>query len=46
MNKIKPPKKKKKKKCDGLDVVGNVMTGVFDGVMTKGADDVVAGMAV
>ena len=32
--------------CDGLDVVGNVMTGVFDGVMTKGADDVVAGMAV
>ena len=31
---------------DGLDVVGNVMTGVVDGVMTKGADDVVAGMAV
>ena len=31
---------------DGLDVVGNVMTGVVDVVMTKGADDVMAGMAV
>ena len=31
---------------DGLDVVGNVMTGVVGGVMTKGADDVMAGMAV
>ena len=31
---------------EGLDVVGNVMTGVVDVVMTKGADDVMAGMAV
>ena len=32
--------------CDGLDVVGNVITGVDDCVMTKGAADVVVGMAV
>ena len=31
---------------EGLDVVGNVMTGVISVVMIKGADDVMAGMAV
>ena len=31
---------------EGFDVVGNVMTGVIDVVMIKGADDVMAGMAV
>ena len=31
---------------DWLDAVGNVITGVVDGVMTKGADEVVVGMAV